>query len=67
MCYPCTGCNGCGKMDSELFGYLTPRLLCPVCETEYELGEECCAVCSARLPAPPGIQTEREIVSTEKP
>jgi hypothetical protein len=54
MCYPCSGCNGCGKMDSELFRYMTPRLRCMNCGTEYSLGENNCVECGWELPKPPG-------------
>jgi rRNA maturation endonuclease Nob1 len=57
MCYPCSGCNGCGKMDSKLFSYMIPRLRCMNCGMEYHLGEDACTECGWELPKPPG---ERE-------
>jgi hypothetical protein len=57
MCYPCSGCNGCGKMNSELFSYMIPQLRCMNCGAEYSLGEGRCATCGGELPMPPG---ERE-------
>jgi rRNA maturation endonuclease Nob1 len=54
MCYPCSGCNGCGKMDSELFNYMTPRLRCMNCGAEYTIGEDTCTECGWELPRLPG-------------
>lgn len=56
MCYPCTGCNGCGKMNSGLFDYLIAKPLCLHCGTEYTLGATTCSQCGKDLPALPGEQ-----------
>lgn len=50
MCYPCSMCNKCGKVDRlhMLDG------LCPVCGKKRSVDEAICPFCGDRLPpAPP--------------
>jgi hypothetical protein len=58
MCYPCTMCNGCGKMDSELFASLRPIARCMNCGKEYIYGDTICSSCGLPLPLPPGFPVE---------
>jgi rRNA maturation endonuclease Nob1 len=64
MCYPCTMCNGCGKLDQEMFGFLKPRLLCLACNAELSQDAECCPQCGTPRPAQPGQAAHRHVAST---
>jgi hypothetical protein len=58
-------CNGCGKLDNELFLHMVPVLRCPACSTPYELGQVSCLACGTTLPDLPQINQTQDSCKNE--
>lgn len=58
MCYPCTMCNGCGKMNDGIGSILMRKeRTCSKCGEDLlkSMQETRCPSCNMRIPLPPGF------------
>lgn len=53
MCYPCTMCNGCGKLNPGSPLYMPPvSITCLDCGGEVDIASGKCVECGAQVMAP---------------
>ncbi len=59
MCYPCTNCNRCGKLNKDSVLYIAPPVpLCLDCGGELDPETGKCTQCGKQVMTPVGLKPQ---------